>query len=386
MSASVSLLGLGIATTARCDARPADMHPSAREALSLARLATAEPDSEIAVDAWDESVRLAAAAADAGAPLPDETVSLWLAARADCLASLRRWADAERAYGEAAEALARVVSAQVTTSGTGGRIDSGEASVPMYARLAMAHDGRALAAGAIDDWPLAVEASRRATAAAGLGGMGSGSGSGSGSQRMSGERGRAVDVPTTAFKAGMRGGAPTVAQRVAFDAAMARWGAGEPAVAVAMLDQLDMGPEPDAGYPQFWEARAARAAALWASGAKPRAEAEWAALCAPTRPNPPATPTNGVKAAVNKAAQAQFDAYGVLMDKRCEDFASGTPLPCDDAGIPGSGGSSSPCAIFTEQEARARLWPPSAVSALSEFLKDGPEFVLRASEMERSRE
>ena len=105
MSASVSLLGLGLATTARCDARPADMDPSAREALSLARLATNEPDAEIAVDAWDEAVRLAAAAADAGAPLPAETVGLWLAARADCLASLRRWADAERAYGEAAEAL-----------------------------------------------------------------------------------------------------------------------------------------------------------------------------------------------------------------------------------------------------------------------------------------
>jgi hypothetical protein len=368
MSASVSLLGLGVATTARCDARPADMDPSAKEALSLARLAYAEPDAEIAVDAWDEVVRLAAAAADAGAPLPEETVSLWLAARADCLASLRRWADAERAYGDAAEALARVVTAQVTVAGTGGRIDSDEASVPMYARLAMAHDGQALAAGAIDDWPSAVEASRRAAAAAGLGGSG-----------------RSVDVPTTAFKAGMRGGAPTVAQRVAFNAAMARWGAGEPAVAVAMLDVVDLGPEPDAGYPQFWEARAARAVALWASGAKPRAEAEWAALCRPTRPNPPAVPKNGVKAAVNKAAQAQFDAYGVLMDKRCEDFTSGTPLPCDDAGIPGSGGSSSPCAIFTVQEARARLWPPSAVKALGEFLQDGPEFVLRASEMERAR-
>ena len=97
-------------------------------------------------------------------------------------------------------------------------IDSDEASVPMYARLAMAHDGQALAAGAIDDWPAAVEASRRAAAAAGLGGSG-----------------RSVAVPTTAFKAGMRGGAPTVAQRVAFNAAMARWGAGEPAVAAAML-------------------------------------------------------------------------------------------------------------------------------------------------------
>ena len=127
MSASVSLLGLGVATTARCDARPADMDPSAKEALSLARLAYAEPDAEIAVDAWDEVVRLAAAAADAGTPLPEETVSLWLAARADCLASLRRWADAERAYGDAAEALARVVAAQVTVAGTGGRIDSDEA-------------------------------------------------------------------------------------------------------------------------------------------------------------------------------------------------------------------------------------------------------------------
>ena len=189
MSASVSLVGLGVATAARCDARPADMDPSAREALSLARLASAEPDAEIAVDAWDEAVRLAAAAADAGAPLSEETVSLWLAARADCLASLRRWADAERAYGDAAEALARVVAAQVTVAGTGGRIDSDEASVPMYARLAMAHDGQALAAGAIDDWPAAVEASRRAAAAAGLGGSG-----------------RSVDVPTTAFKAGMREG------------------------------------------------------------------------------------------------------------------------------------------------------------------------------------
>jgi hypothetical protein len=86
---------------------------------------------------------------------------------------------------------------------------------------------------------------------------------------------------------------------------------------------------------------------------------------------------------VNKAAQAQFEAYGVLMDKRCEDFDSGTPLPCDDAGIPGSGGSSAACGIFTVSEVENRLWPPDAVKALGEFLKDGPEFVLRASEMER---
>ena len=88
----------------------------------------------------------------------------------------------------------------------------------------------------------------------------------------------------------MRGGAPTVAQRVAFDAAMARWGAGEPAVAVAMLDQLDMGPEPDAGYPQFWE-RAPRARRRCGRAEqKPRAEAEWAALCAPDAAEPARDP------------------------------------------------------------------------------------------------
>ena len=358
---SVSALTLvGLGTDYKCDAKGVDMDPSAREALSLAKLASDEPDAEIAVDAWNECVRLAGVASDAGQPLPQETVATWLAARADCFASLRKWQDAEKAYGEAAEALAKVVA-------SGANANIAPDTRPLSAQLAMAHDGRSIAAGAIGDWVGALEASRRATAAAGLGGLG----------------GRDIDVPTTAFKAGMRGGAPTVRQRVEFDAAMARWGAGDAAGAAAALDRLDFGPEPDAGFPQFWEARAALAVALWASGAKPRAEAEWSALCRPTKPNPPSTPSNGVKAAVNKAAQAQFEAYGVLMDKRCEDFDSGTPLPCDDAGIPGSGGSSAACGIFTVSEVENRLWPPDAVKALGEFLKDGPEFVLRASEMER---
>jgi hypothetical protein len=47
---------------------------------------------------------------------------------------------------------------------------------------------------------------------------------------------------------------------------------GYTAAAAAALARLDMGPEPDAGFPQFWEARAARAAALYASNAKPQAE------------------------------------------------------------------------------------------------------------------
>ena len=66
-----------------------------------------------------------------------------------------------------------------------------------------------------------------------------------------------------------------------------------------------------------------------------------------------------------------------MMDKRCEDFATGTPLPCDDAGIPGSGGNSSPCLIFTDAETESRLWPTNARTALGKFIEDGPEVLRR---------
>ena len=77
---ALTLVGLG--TDYKCDAKGVDMDPSAREALSLAKLASDEPDAEIAVDAWNECVRLAGVASDAGQPLPQETVATWLAARA----------------------------------------------------------------------------------------------------------------------------------------------------------------------------------------------------------------------------------------------------------------------------------------------------------------
>ena len=210
-------------------------------------------------------------------------------------------------------------------------------------QLALALGNRAFALGALGDWPGALDSSRRA-----LGALGA-----------AGPTAKIADVPTTSPASGLRGGAPTVAQRLAFRAALARWGAGDVAGA-ANADRLDLGPEPDPGFPQFWEARAALAAAMWASGAKPRAEAEWARLCEATRPNPPATPTDGVRAAVNRAAQMQFDGYGALMDKRCEDFATGTPLPCDDAGIPGAGGARRRAACSRSRRWRAgggRGWP-----------------------------
>ena len=320
----------------------------ATEASNLASLASQEPDAEIAVELWDEVVRLAKASGESATP----TGGSWLYSRAECLGALRRWTDAERAYGEAADVL------ETALESTSGKKKDRVAALT----LALAHDGRSLSLGQLDDWPGAVEASRRALAAGGAAGVAEGGG---------------LDVPTTALNAGLRGGPPTVAQRLDFNAAMARWGAGDVGYAANALARLDKGPEPVAGQSQFWEARAALAAALYANGSRPAAEAEWSGLCKPVKPNPPAVPTDPFRKAVNQAAQGAFDAGGVLMDKRCEDFATGTPLPCDDAGIPGSGGSSSPCLIFTETETESRLWPTNARTALSKFIEDGPEVLRR---------
>ena len=73
---------------------------------------------------------------------------------------------------------------------------------------------------------------------------------------------------------------------------------------------------------------------------------------------------------VNQAAEAL---YAQQVDRNCEDFQTGAFMPCDDAGIPGLGGSSSPCVLYTPQEARVRLWPPVMVEGLSAFRGLGAE-------------
>ena len=69
---------------------------------------------------------------------------------------------------------------------------------------------------------------------------------------------------------------PTVAQRLGLQRGEPRWGAGDVGFAANALARLDKGPSPVAGRGgQFWEARAALAAALYANGSLPAAEAEW---------------------------------------------------------------------------------------------------------------
>lgn len=78
------------------------------------------------------------------------------------------------------------------------------------------------------------------------------------------------------------------------------------------------------------------------------------------------------------AAQGMLLVEGAMTDRGCEDFATGIYLPCDDAGIPGLGGSSSPCALYTAGEAAARLWPLPVVEQLEAFRAQAPEESARA--------
>ena len=175
-----------------------------------------------------------------------------------------------------------------------------------------------------------------------------------------------VDVPTYALVSGLRGGAPTMLQRLELHRALAQTAAGPIAKAVASFERIDKGPNPD-GYPQFWEARAALTASLWKAGAKLRAEQEWKALCLPSPVPPPSTPTNKIYANVNRAAQFLLRVSSAFVDTACEDYSTGVFIPCDDAGIPGLGGSAAPCELFTDEEARLRLWPSAMIRALVNF-------------------
>ena len=183
-----------------------------------------------------------------------------------------------------------------------------------------------------------------------------------------------ADVPDAAPLSGLRGGPPTLAQRCAFHSALALWEQKGAAAAVEALLALDDGPAPDGSPPQFWEARAARAAALYASGSGEAAEREFAELCAKTPPPPPSTPNFFVAAQVNRTAQALLEVERATTNMECTDFETGVFLPCDDAGsVVGTGGSDSPCVVFTPQEVGARLWPAVAVDALREFRERAPE-------------
>ena len=330
LRAAAAAATLALPGSTRLAARAAEAPPDSDLSRTI-RLAQREPDPEFALMLWDDAVDLEAASGAGSA--------VARGGRGLCLLSLGRWGDAE-------EDLSAAIAAG-PGSGSGDERADGVLRAVLY-------DGRGLARLLQDRAPEA-----RADFGAALGAVSLANAFG-------------ADMPDIAPFSGLRGGPPTMGQRAALHAALAAWKEEGPARAAQLLDEVDKGPSPD-GQPQFWEARAALTAALFASGDGAGAEGEWAALCEKTQQPPPATPTNPVYAQVNKYAQALVAIEGATTDMRCEDFETGDFLPCDDAGLIGTGGSDAPCVIFTQDEARARLWPAEAVDALAGFRARAPE-------------
>ena len=294
-------------------------------AEAAVRMAQLETDPEAALEAWDIAVEV------------DGGTALSLAGRGDCLLALGRFDKAE-------EDLARALAQPPRRTGDP-RADA--------AIRALLFDSRGLARLAAGQ---AAEASGDFGAALGEAAAGGAAD---------------ADVPDSAPLAGLRGGAPTLGQRIGLHAALAAWEEKGAEGALRALESVDDGPDPLGGQPQFWELRAARVAALNAAGEGERAERAWNALCAPADPNPPSVPTNPLFALVNKGAVEMLEGADRALDNNCESFESGVALPCNDAGIPGLGGSAAPCALFTPEEARRRLWPAPATAALASFRVGG---------------
>ena len=300
------------------------------------RLAQRESDPEVAIMLWDDAVEMEASA-------------LALAGRGLCSLQLGEWVASERDLAAALEATPPVMD----DARSAGALRALWLDSLGLARLCQG----SRASQAKMDFV-------RALATAEAAGAGN------------------ADVPDAAPLSGLRGGAPTLAQRCAFHAALAAWEAEGPRSAAETLSRLDMGPAPGGTPPQFWEGRAALTAALYASGDAPAAEAEWNSLCRKTPPPPPATPDDPIAATVNRYAQVLEKLESATLSTDCEDFQTGSYLPCNDAGsVVGTGGSDSPCVVFTPSEVSARLWPAEAVASLAEFLGRDP----RESAADRAR-
>lgn len=342
-----------------------------------------ESDPEVSVEFLDSAIdSLDAARTSAEAEALSETafgdVAAWrpLAAqcrlaRAEQLSLLARFSEAESDYVatlglldeealaspfDAAAVVKRTPSAapsRPSTTMAVGATMGAPADLPLAVVRVMAYDGLGVVQQQQGRWKEARASSAAAIAAASFAGVAQ----------------TDDPVPPSAPLSGLLGGAPTLMQRISLHDALAAFGeggAGARAAAV-IIGRVDDGPDPIGGYPQFWDKRAAHAAALFAAGDTAKAEGVWEGLCMKAPSNPPSVPTNGVKAGVNRAAAKLLDLERLTTNNNCEAFAGGTYLPCDDAGFPGLGGSFSPCVLYTGDEARRRLWPPKLVQALEQL-------------------
>ena len=275
-----------------------------------------ESDPEVSVEFLDSAIdSLDAARTSAEAEALSETafgdVAAWrpLAAqcrlaRAEQLSLLARFSEAESDYVatlglldeealaspfDAAAVVKRTPSAapsRPSTTMAVGATMGAPADLPLAVVRVMAYDGLGVAQQQQGRWKEARASSAAAIAAASFAGIAQ----------------TDDPVPPSAPLSGLLGGAPTLMQRISLHDALAAFGeggAGARAAAV-IIGRVDDGPDPIGGYPQFWDKRAAHAAALFAAGDTAKAEGVWEGLCMKAPSNPPSVPTNGVKVSLNR--------------------------------------------------------------------------------------
>lgn len=125
--------------------------------------------------------------------------------------------------------------------------------------------------------------------------------------------------------------------------------------------------------PEFWDARAAAAAFLWAAGREADAEAEWAALCKSGRGF--GGPRSAEAQPGEDASSAAFAAR-LLTQQFAQQAAVVTDLYKKGGGVGGGGGGTragdgddTPCRLYADPARVAGRWPPRATAALDAFRK-----------------
>ena len=105
----------------------------------------------------------------------------------------------------------------------------------MYINEVLCLDGIGIASSQLGQYGHAIDSYNRALGVAGQGSI------------------TDSDVPSGAPVSGLRGGAPTLRQRIELHRSFAQAGNGDMDLALSSLEAIDKGPDVPVGYPQFWE-------------------------------------------------------------------------------------------------------------------------------------
>jgi len=110
--------------------------------------------------------------------------------------------------------------------------------------------------------------------------------------------------------------------------------------------------------PDFWDARAASAAFLWAAGEDAQAEAAWATLCTSSRGFGAASSAEGAR------GDGELAYAGRLLEQQLrQQLGAVGALRVRDSG------DDTPCRLYQDVATVRGRWPPRASAALDAFLR-----------------